>query len=104
MIGHDLVGNSPLFEYPLGQCLVYFKGFLIGKTTADTIFKVDRDIKEILYSQDGTKAADWVCTGELYSLDLTLGETKDELIALLDKSWVIDREGNGLLDRDLYEA
>lgn len=103
-IGIKLNNNSPLFEFPLGQCLVYFDGYLLGKTTADTIFKTDRDIKDILYSQDGTKPADWVATGELYSIDLTLGETKDELISVLDKSWVVDRDGNALLDRDLYES
>lgn len=102
--GTPLQSNIPLFEYPLGQCLVYFNGFLLGKTTSDTILKVDRDIKEILYSQDGTKPQDWVCTGEIYSMDLTLGQTTDELISILDKSWVIDRDGNGLLDRDLYES
>lgn len=102
--GINLNSNSPLFEYPLGQCLVYYKGYLLGKTTSDTIVKVDRDIKEILFSQDGTKASDWVCTGELYSMDLTLGETTDELIAILDKSWVSDNNGNMLLSRDLYES
>jgi hypothetical protein len=103
-MGIPLNGNSPLFDFPLAQCLVYFNGFLLGKTTSDTILKVDRDIKDILFSQDGTKAADWVCTGELYSMDLTFGETKDELLAVLDKSAVIDNDGNLFLNRDLYES
>lgn len=102
--GIPLVGQIPLFEYPLGQCLLYYNGFLLGKTTSDTILKVDRDIKDILYSQDGTKAQDWVNTGELYSIEVTFGETTEELISVLDPSWTIDNDGNALLGRDLYES
>lgn len=102
--GIPLAGNSPLFEFPLGQCLLYFDGFLLGKTTSDTILKVDRDIKEIMYSQDGTKPQDWVNTGELYSIEVTFGETTEELISVLDQSWVIDNSGNALLGRDLYQS
>lgn len=102
--GIPFSGNSPLFEYPLGQCLLYFNGFLLGKTTSDTILKVDRDIKDIMYSQDGTKASDWVNTGELYSIEVTFGETNEELISQMDESWVIDNVGNALLGRNLYES
>lgn len=102
--GIPIAGNSPLFEYPLGQCLLYFSGFLLGKTTDDTILKLDRDIKDIMFSQTGTKAVDWVCTGELYSVEATMGETTEELISILDKSWVVDNVGNAFLKKDLYES
>ena len=62
--GTLFTGNSKLWEGPLGVIQMGFKGYDLGKTGADTTLTPDQDIKDIMYQQDGTKAADHVRTGQ----------------------------------------
>ena len=83
-LGADLVaGNSELLDGPLGNAFLAFDGWNLGKTTEDTQLMNDDDVKDILYSQDGTKAADKVTTGSLRILNATFAEIKTSLLKLL---------------------
>lgn len=76
-------GSSKLVAGPLGVVKIGFKGYDLGKTTAETALKVDQDIKDIMYQQDGTKPSDKVRTGAVVVISGTLGEVKTKTIALL---------------------
>lgn len=78
-----LSGNSELLNGPLGNCLIGFDGYMLGLTNADTNIKSDDDVKEIMYSQEGTKAADHVITGQLGMLEATFAEIKTSLLTKL---------------------
>ena len=78
-----VAGNSELLNGPLGNCLIGFNGYMLGKTTEDTQLAPDEDVKEILYSQEGTKAADLVTTGAVMMLTATFAEIKTSLLSLL---------------------
>jgi len=81
--GDPYSGNSKLFIGPLGIVQIGFKGYDLGKTVAEATLDVDQDIKDIMYQQDGTKAADHVRTGIDYILKCTFGEIKTGLLKLL---------------------
>ena len=102
------VGDSKLFEGPLGVVQVGFNGFDLGKTTADTILTPDQDIKDINYQQDGSKAADHVRTGIDYLLAVTFGEISTGLLDLLmsgiSTSQTLATEDSGIIDRVMYES
>ena len=84
MLGGALYeGNSELFSGPLGIVQIAYKGYDLGKTTADTTIAPDRDVKDINYQQDGSKPADHVTTGIEYILKCTFGEIKTGLLKLL---------------------
>ena len=76
-------GNTKLFAGPLGVVRIGFKGYDLGKTTADSNLTPDQDIKDVMYQQDGSKPADHVRTGMEYLLNVTFGEIKTGLLALL---------------------
>lgn len=106
--GAVFAGNSKLFEGPLGVVQVGFKGYDLGKTTADTNLTPDQDVKDITYQQDGTKAADHVRTGIDYMLSVTFGEIKTGLLVLLmggvssENADVNDDAGT--IGRDIYRS
>lgn len=81
--GELFKGSSALLKEPLGVVQVGFNGFDMGKTTADSMLTPDQDIKDILYQQDGTKAADSVRTGLEYILKVTFGEINTGLLLQL---------------------
>lgn len=101
-------GNSKLFQGPLGVIKVGFKGYDLGKTTADANLVPDQDIKDIMYQQDGTKPADHVRTGIEYMLNCTFGEIKTGLLTLLMAGASTQNasalDDSGTLDRDIYES
>ncbi len=101
-------GTSKLFEGPLGVVQVGFKGFNLGKSTAETILTPDQDIKDINYQQDGSKAADHVRTGIDYLLAVTFGEISTGLIDLLmsgvSTQTVNPASDSGMIDRVMYES
>ena len=83
-IGAGLIaGNSELLNGPLGNVLIGFKGFMLGKTTEDTALVPDEDLKDILFSQDGTKPSDHITTGALMMVNATLAEVKTSLLELI---------------------
>lgn len=73
-------GNSNLLLGPLGNVYIGFAGYILGKTTADTALSKDEDVKDIKYSQDGTKAADHISTGMLLELKAEFGEVSTALL------------------------
>jgi len=78
-----LVGNSKLVAEPLGVVQLAFGGYDLGKTVEEATLSPDSDIKDIMYQQDGTKAADHVITGEDWVLKTVFGEISTKLLALL---------------------
>lgn len=101
-------GNSKLFTGPLGVVSVGFKGYDLGKTTADSNLTPEQDIKDIMYQQDGSKAADHVRTGIDYLLNVTFGEIKTGLIDLLMSGISTQNTSaasdSGHIDRVMYES
>lgn len=109
MIGGAIfVGNSKLFEGPLGVVQVGFKGYDLGKTTADANLTPDQDIKDIMYQQDGTKAADHVKTGVDYVLNVTFGEISTGLLKLImagvTSENVNPADDSGTINRNIYQS
>ena len=102
--------DSRLLSGPLGVVQVGFKGWDLGKTTAQTQLTPDLNIKEILYQQFGTKAADHVITGADMMVEATFGEISTELLKLLVPYLIAsggsagDGNDSGTLKTDLYES
>jgi len=100
-------GNSKLFSGPLGVVRIGFDGYDLGKTTADAALTPDQDIKDIMYQQEGTKPADHVRTGMEYLLDVTFGEIKTGLLALLMagiSAGIDPADDDGVFDRDIFRS
>ena len=101
-------GSSKLVAGPLGVVKVGFKGYDLGKTTAETTMKVDQDIKDIIYQQDGTKPADKVRTGAVILITGTFGEVKTKTLALLQAGITAGHESAdedfGVLGRSVYQS
>lgn len=101
-------GSSKLVAGPLGVVKIGFKGYDLGKTTAETTLKLDQDIKDILYQQDGTKASDKVRTGAVMVVTGTLGEVKTKTLALLMAGVTAGHssasEDFGVLGRSVYQS
>lgn len=101
-------GSSKLVAGPLGVVKVGFKGYDLGKTTAETTMKVDQDIKDIIYQQDGTKPADKVRTGAVVLITGTFGEVKTKTLALLQAGITAGHtsadEDFGVLGRSVYQS
>jgi len=101
-------GISKLFSGTLGVTQIGYKGYDLGKTTADCVLTPDQDIKDIMYQQDGTKAADHVRTGIDYVLTATFGEIKTGLLILLmggiSKTNVNPADDDGVIGRSLYSS
>lgn len=106
--GTVFTGISKLFEGPLGVVKIGFKGFDLGKTTADSNLTPDQDVKDILYQQEGSKAADHVRTGIDYILNVTFGEISTGLLALLmggiSTAQVLATEDSGTINRSIYKS
>jgi len=101
-------GSSKLVAGPLGVVKIGFKGFDLGKTTAETTLKLDQDIKDIMYQQDGTKASDKVRTGAVMVISATLGEVKTKTLALLQAGISAGHasaaDDFGVLGRSVYQS
>lgn len=101
-------GNSKLFDGPLGVVKIGFKGYDLGKTTADCNLTPDQDVKDIIYQQDGTKAADHVRTGIDLVLTGTFGEIKTGLLVLLMAGLSTENDNplddTGTINRSIYQS
>ena len=101
-------GSSKLVDGPLGVVKLGFKGYDLGKTTAETTMKLDQDIKDIIYQQDGTKAADKVRTGQVVMISGTLGEVKTKTLALLQAGITAGHASAdndfGVIGRSVYQS
>ena len=106
--GALFAGNSKLFTGPLGVVKIGFEGYDLGKTTADSNIVPDQDVKDIIYQQDGTKAADHVRTGIDYLLNATFGEINTgllkQLMAGVASSNTDANDDTGRIDRILYQS
>jgi hypothetical protein len=78
-----VAGNSYLLLGALGNVLVNFDGDDLGKTTEDTALTKIEDVKDILFSQDGTQPDDHISTGMIMQLNATFGEIKTGLLQKL---------------------
>lgn len=101
-------GSSKLVAGPLGVVKVGFKGYDLGKTTAETTLKLDQDIKDIMYQQDGTKPSDKVRTGAVLVIAGTLGEVKTKTLALcmagVTAGHATAADDFGVLGRSVYQS
>jgi hypothetical protein len=106
--GALFVGDSKLFDLPLGVVKVGFNGYDLGKTGADTEFTPDQDIKDIIYQQDGTKPADHVRTGLEYILSCTFSEISTGLLTQLMSGISTQNssaaDDTGTIDRNQYQS
>ena len=91
-------GNSQLLAGPLGNGYIAFDGWNLGLTTEDTNLEFDKDIKDILYSQRGTKPSDHVETGKLMVLNATFGEVSTSLLKLIDYAFISNASDDGTGD------
>ena len=101
-------GNSRLFTGPLGVVKIGFKGYDLGKTTADATLVPDQNVKDIMYQQSGSKPADHVRTGMEYILNITFGEIKTGLIVLLMAGMSSQEpsqpDDGGMVDRSIFNS
>lgn len=109
MAGSLIKGNSDLLAGPLGNVFIGFDGYLLGKTTDDTAFNKDEDVKDIVYSQDGTKPSDHVSTGHLKMLSATFGEISTELLkkvlySFTSKATPGSGNDSGSFERYIYKS
>lgn len=106
--GALIAGTSKLFSGPLGVVRIGFKGYDLGKTTDDAVLTPDQDIKDIVYQQDGTKAADHVRTGVDMILSVTFGEINTSLLALLmsgvESALASSATDHGTVNRSIYQS
>jgi hypothetical protein len=106
--GELLAGVSKLTAQPLGVVQAFFKGYDLGQTVEEATLVPDTNTKDIMYQQQGTKAADHVQTGEDYIVNLTFGEIKTSLLKLLKfgvlSTNVLPSEDHGDVSRKLYQS
>lgn len=100
--------GSGLTAGPIGVVQVGYKGFDLGLTVDDATLKPDIDMKDIIYQQKGTKAADHVLTGADWILAGSFGEINTELLKIIAPYLVASSgsSGNdsGHFKADLYES
>lgn len=101
--------NSYLLQGALGNVLVNFDGDDLGKTTEDTMLTKIEDVKDIIYSQDGTQPSDHIPTGILYQLNATFGEIRTSLLEKILYSFSTEAadpsaDDSGTFGRYLYQS
>ena len=106
--GVILSGSSKLVDGYLGVVKLAFKGYDLGKTNAETTLKIDQDIKDIVFQQDGTKASDKVRTGSMVIISGALAEVSTKKLALLQAGITAGHssasEDFGVIGRSLYQS
>jgi hypothetical protein len=99
---------SKLFASPITNFWVEFNGYLLGKSTGTLDYTPEFDTKDIIYTQDGTKAEDHVYTGADHMVALTLSEKVNEnLFSLLVPGWEhIINSGlpDSIITKNLYQS
>ena len=108
-IGKDFSDwGSELLADPLKVVQLGFAGYDLGLTVADTTFSPDTNIKDVMYQQRGTKAADHVLTGADWLLSTSLGEIKTEMLKTvfpyLVKSGGSSGDDSGLFVAERYQS
>jgi len=103
------MANNPIganaWEGCLGVVTVEFNGVDMGKTTADTEIVIDKDVKDIIYQQNGTKFFDKVMTGMALQVNFTIGEITTARLASAIPGWVKSTGGNSLkMGKSIYQS
>lgn len=106
--GKFFKGSSRLYSQPLGVIQVGFDGYDAGKTTADATLTPDKDEKDILFQQDGTKGSDSVRTGQEYVVAVTFGEISTGLVAQMmagvSTKNTDPNKDSGIFGRSIYQS
>jgi hypothetical protein len=98
------MGNN-IWEGPLGVVQLEFDNLDLGKTMEDTTIEPDQDIKDILYQQDGTKAADLVRTGILFIVKCKIGIINTSRLTKVFSGITKSGDGNAVkIGRELYRS
>ncbi len=99
------VWGDNIWEGPLGVVQIEFNNLDMGKTMEDTTLERDEDIKDILYSQDGTKPADYAKTGLLYLVKTKIAEISTDKLLRVMPDISLSADGNSVkLGRELYRS
>jgi len=97
---------SKLFSNPITNFWVGYNGYLLGKSTGTLEYTPEFDVKDIIYTQDGTKAEDHVYTGSDHMVSLTLSEKVNEnLFSLLVPGWehaINSNMADSIIAKSLY--
>lgn len=100
----NLMGNN-IWEGPLGVVQLEFNNVDLGKTMEDTTIEPDQDIKDILYQQDGTKAADKVRTGIVFIVRCKIAEITTARYKEVMSGITVSGDGNAVkIGRELYRS
>lgn len=98
------LGNS-FIEGPLGVVKVSYKGVDLGKTTDETTLEIIEDIKDIMYSQNGTQPYDKIPTGQAYQLTCKPGEITWTRLNHLMRGLTVSGTGKSAkAGRDIYSG
>ena len=107
-VGGDIIDNgSLLFNGPIGNVYVSFNGYLMGYTTAETTMQLDKDVADITYQQEGTKASDHVVTGVDVLIQTTFAQPSAGLFSQLLRGEIEIVDGTpdtGGVIRSLYRS
>jgi hypothetical protein len=103
-------GNSKLLLNSVGVSDVFYKGWYLGKTNGGLTVNMDADYLDVIYQQEGTKKADEVMTGLMYTVTVPFAEINVTLLKLLIpgiSSAVVHPgvdDDSMLLSRSLYQS
>ena len=103
------MANAPMgnnfFEGVLGVVNVTYNSIEMGKTTADTEIVPDKDVKDIIFQQSGTKFYDKVMTGMALMVNFTIGEITTTRLEQAIPGWVKSGLGNSMkLGKSIYQS
>lgn len=100
----NLMGDN-IWEGPLGVVQLEYDNLDLGQTMEDTTLEFDQDIKDILFQQQGTKAADKVRTGIIPIVRCKLGEISTDKLAKVHSGTEVSGSGNSVaIKRELYRS
>ena len=107
MSNANIVGSlSKLFENPVSNFWLAYDGYLLGKSTGTLEYTPEFDVKDIIYTQDGTKAEDHLYTGADHMVSITLSEKVNEnLFDILVPGWehvVNSNNPQSVITKELY--
>jgi hypothetical protein len=95
--------GSGLLTGPLGVVQIGYKGYDLGMTVDAATLKPDLNIKDILYQQKGTKAADHVITGADWMLSGSFGEINTQLLKII-APYLVGSNGTSGSDSGTFKA
>jgi hypothetical protein len=103
-------GNSKLLLNAVGVSDLFYKGWYLGKTNGGLTVNFDADFLDVLYQQEGTKKADDIMTGLMYSITVPFAQLSTKLLTLITpgiSSSVVDfsaEDDSMVIGRDMYQS